>query len=165
MEYFTENGQKTINPMYKPILGESSKSAEFLQCVKSNAECSKKSIEGVMNKIEDANFKQLLLSQYEILDNFSSRVTGELTSFGQTPRTRGALKCAASYAAITFRTLIDDSNSHIADMVISSNNAGMVNMTKELNASKDSVGEKAVTLANEFIETQKKHNDELKSYL
>ena len=139
--------------------------ADMLNSVKKNAEMGKKSIDSIVKKIENGEFKDLLLAHYEDFEKQSSRNSTELTDIGQTPKSGNIFSDAMLKSSIAMNTLLDDSVSHIADMMIEGSNMGITTINKELNKHRDEVSESTVELANELLTLEQEHIEQLKPYL
>lgn len=139
--------------------------ADMLNSVKKNAEMGKKSIDSIVKKLENGEFKDLLLTHYEDFEKLSSKLSTELTDLGQTPKSENFFSDAMLKSSITMNTMLDDSISHIADMMIKGSNTGITTINKELNKYRDEVSESTVELATELLTLEQKHIEQLKPYL
>ncbi|MBQ2712443.1 MAG: hypothetical protein IJF71_03605 [Clostridia bacterium] len=138
---------------------------DMLHCIKKNTEMAKKSIEVLIKKLDEGSFRSLLLSHYESYDDFSNRITGAITACGETPKSRNAFSDAMLWSSINLNTLMDNSYSHIADMLIEGNNMGITTITKELNACGDQLDGEIRALAVDLMQLEQMHIEELKPYL
>lgn len=139
--------------------------ADMLNSVKKNAEMGKKSIDSIVKKLEDGEFKDLLLTHYENFEKLSSKISTELTDIGQTPKSGNIFSDAMLKSSIAMNTLLDDSVSHIADMMIEGSNMGITTINKELNKHRNEVSESTAELAKELLVLEQKHIEQLKPYL
>ncbi len=139
--------------------------ADMLNSVKKNAEMGKKSIDAIVKKLENGEFKELLLAHYEDFEKISSRISTELTDIGQTPKSGNFFSDAMLKSSIAMNTMLDDSVSHIADMMIKGSNMGITTINKELNKHKDEVSDSTVALANDLLTMEQEHIEQLKPYL
>ncbi len=139
--------------------------ADMLNSVKKNAEMGKKSIDSIVKKLENGEFKDLLLSHYENFEKLSSRISTELTDIGQTPKSGNIFSDAMLKSSIAMNTLLDDSIPHIAEMMIEGSNMGITTINKQLNKHRHEVDESALELANELLTLEQKHIEQLKPYL
>ncbi len=138
---------------------------DILHEVKRHADEGKKTIESLLPKLEEGPLRQVLLEQYERFEQLCAKVSSELTSIGITPKGSSAVKNAVIYSSLNLRSLLDDSPSKIAEMIITANNAAANCMTKTLNAGKGMLSGRGNSLANECLSTMQKHCDELKKFL
>lgn len=140
------------------------KTAEFLIELHKNVQMGKYALEEVVGRCKDEKLKKTLLLQYHDFEKISGDVVGAIIELGETPKSATFMQNMMLKSSIRMSTVLDNSPSKLADMVIQGDNQGIMDINRLLNQSnvKD---EKALSLATTLLETEQRHVDELKKYL
>lgn len=147
-----------------PKTQNSEKLIEFFIELHKNAQMAKYALEEVIKRCNDTRLKATLLNEYSDFDKLSSEITASIISLGATPKGATFMQNIMLKSSICMSTLTDDSASKLADMVIQGDNQGIMDINRLLNKS-EVKDEKALNLANNLLETEQRHVDELKKYL
>ena len=130
-----------------------------------NAELAKTSIEQLIPKCEDEQFKEGILSAFYKFDGLSNKVSKRLISLGEKPKGNNAMKNTMMKASVAMSTALDNSTQKLADMLIQGNNMGIIDINKVLNGYKGIISGTTHDLASELLEIEQRCLDSLKKYL
>ena len=87
-----------------------------------------------------------------------------LQSLGEDAKEENFITKMSAKMGTAFNTMMDDSPSHIADMMIQGSTMGITDMTKKL-SELDEADAGAKELAEEYIGCEQKHIESMKKYL
>lgn len=122
------------------------------------------SISTISEKVEDNNFKDDLLFQYDKYNEILNRVNSELKNYDDFPKELPPMQKTMGYIEIQMSTLNDTSNSHIAEMLIKGSNMGIIKGVKLKNRNPD-IDPTISTILDDFISFQENNVEKLKKYL
>ena len=136
-----------------------------LNDVYQNSVMGKQSISNIIPKIEDQDFKQELMKSYENYDKISSKASSEILKLGDRPREKNPLSKAMLWGTINISTLVDNSTSNIAGLVIKGCNNSVNNMTRTLNQHSEGINEDVRKLADDYIKNEQDNITNLQKFL
>lgn len=122
------------------------------------------SISTISEKIEDNNFKDDLLFQYDKYNEILNRVNSELKNYDDFPKELPPFQKTMGYIDIQLSTLNDKSNSHIAEMLIKGTNMGIIEGVKLKNRNPD-IDPTISNILDDFIKFQENNVERLQKYL
>ena len=122
------------------------------------------SISTISEKVEDNNFKDDLLFQYDKYNEILNRVNSELKNYDDFPKELPPMQKTMGYIDIQMSTLNDKSNSHIAEMLIKGTNMGIIKGVKLKNRNPD-IEPTISGILDDFIKFQENNVEKLKKYL
>ena len=122
------------------------------------------SIYNVSEKVQDDRFKQDLKYQYDEYNKILNEVNDELTKFDDFPKEINPMQKAMSWMGVEMNTMMDKSNSKIAELMIQGTNMGIIEGVKLLNQNPDA-DEEVKNVLNKFIKFQENTIEQLKKYL
>ena len=122
------------------------------------------SISNVSEKVQDDRFKQDLKYQYDEYNKILNEVNDELTHYDDFPKEINPVQKAMGWMGVEINTIMDKSNSKIAEMMIQGTNMGIIEGVKLLNQNPDA-DEEVKNVLNEFIKFQENTVEQLKKYL
>ena len=122
------------------------------------------SIYNVSEKVQDDRFKQDLKYQYDEYNKILNEVNDELTKFDDFPKEITPMQKAMSWMGVEMNTMMDKSNSKIAELMIQGTNMGIIEGVKLLNQNPDA-DEEVKNVLNKFIKFQENTIEQLKKYL
>lgn len=122
------------------------------------------SISTISEKVEDNNFKNDLLFQYDKYNEILNRVNSELKNYDDFPKELPPMQKTMGYIDIQLSTLNDKSNSHIAEMLIKGTNMGIIEGVKLKNRNPD-IDPNISSILDDFIEFQENNVEKLQQYL
>ena len=122
------------------------------------------SISTISEKVQDGNFKDDLLFQYDKYNEILNRVNSELKNYDDFPQELPPMQKVMGYMDIQMSTLNDKSNSNIAEMLIKGTNMGIIEGVKLKNHNPDA-DVKIQKILDDFIKYQENNVERLKKYL
>lgn len=122
------------------------------------------SISTISEKVEDNNFKDDLLFQYDKYNEILNRVNSELKNYDDFPKELPPMQKTMGYIDIQLSTLNDKSNSHIAEMLIKGTNMGIIEGVKLKNRNPD-IDPNISSILDDFIKFQENNVEKLQQYL
>ena len=137
---------------------------ELLNTVYQNAEMAKATMDHVLQKVEDSSLESELHEQREQYANYAPRARDVLGVYHVTPEGIPPMQKISSKVGIAMNTFMDNTSSHIAEMVIEGSTMGIVDMTKQL---KEHSGcEQSVRqLGEELLQFEQRAVERLKTFL
>ena len=122
------------------------------------------SISNVSEKVQDDRFKQDLKYQYDEYNKILNEVNDELTNYDDFPKEINPMQKAMGWMGVEMNTMMDKSNSKIAELMIQGTNMGIIEGVKLLNQNPDA-DEEVKNVLNKFIKFQENTVEQLKKYL
>lgn len=122
------------------------------------------SISVVSSKVGDPAFKDVLDTQYKQYGSLLDRVNNTLQSSGAQGEDTSAMQKTMGWTSIQMSTMMDKSNSHIADMLITGTTMGIIKGRKLYNQNPDMSQDVRQTL-DDFVKEQEHQVEKLKEWL
>lgn len=122
------------------------------------------SINFVSDKITDEIMKENLSTQYAEYGKILNKVNTEFEKYGEIPDDEPIGAKMMSWTGVQMNTMMDKSNSHIADLMMQGNLMGIIESQKLLNHSPE-MEPVIKDILNEFITLQNNHIEKMKEYL
>ena len=118
----------------------------------------------VTPKVKDEGLREEIERQRQTYKGLAVKTERMLAEAGETPDPESAMKKAMLWGSVQMNTLMDSSPTHIAEMMITGTTMGIVDMIRKLNELGD-VDYEPRKLAQEFIQGEQRHIEELKKHL
>lgn len=116
-------------------------------------------------KIKDCGLKKEIHRQESCYQKLIQKSEDMLSAYGENiAEPKDTVKKAMLWGSVQLNTLIDSSPEHIAEMMINGTTMGIVDMIRKLNELGD-VDYEPRKLAQEFIQGEQRHIEELKKHL
>lgn len=122
------------------------------------------SITFVSDKTEDEKIKEDLSTQYAEYGKILDKVNTQFEKYGEIPDEEPIMDKMITWTGVQMNTMIDKSNSHIAELMIQGNLMGMIEAQKLLNHSPE-MEQEIKKILNEFIDLQNNNIAKMKQYL
>ena len=122
------------------------------------------SISVVSSKVGDQAFKNVLDEQYKQYGDLLDRVNNSLQDSGVQGEDTSPMQRTMGWTNIQMSTMMDKSNSHIADMLITGTTMGIIKGRKLYNQNPDITKEVRQTL-DDFVKEQEHQVEKLKEWL
>lgn len=145
-----------------------SATAEMLEKLYKNVKMGADSIVALLPKIksEDTAFKSDLTVQHSCYEDFATRINDILSKAGEEAKEDSMMTKMSAKMGTTMNTLMDDSVSHIADMIIQGSTMGVTDTIKLLREYENtSASEASLALAREIVKFEEENIERMKSYL
>ena len=139
---------------------------ELLQAVYKNAKMGSDAVTEVIERTKDANLRNELTSQLESYYGFSMAAKNKLMEMNCEAKEPGMLSKLPAELSIKMSTMMDSSDSKIAEIMIGGYNMGIVDMQKNINKAKsEGVPEEAMNIANGVMALETGSLEKMKKYL
>jgi hypothetical protein len=139
---------------------------ELLQAVYKNAKMGSDAVTEVIERTKDANLRNELTSQLESYYGFSMAAKNKLMEMNCEAKEPGMLSKLPAELSIKMSTMMDSSDSKIAEIMIGGYNMGIIDMQKNINKAKsDGVPEEAMNIANGVMALETGSLEKMKKYL
>lgn len=118
----------------------------------------------VLDKVEDEKLKKVLEKQYEGYKDISMRVNDLYSLYDDdNPHETSAMNKAMTWSGVEMKTLLDQSNSKIAELLLQGVNMGIIEGKRILNNKK--MDEKVQNIVTDYVTMQEKSMEILKEFL
>ena len=118
----------------------------------------------IMDKVEDEGLKEELNNQYAKYKEISNRISELYPEYSnKEPHETNAMNKVMTWYGIEMRTMMNDSTSKIAELLLQGTNMGIIEGRKLLNH-KD-VDESVHSLIQEYVDMQENAVEKLKTFL
>lgn len=139
---------------------------EFLNYIYQNAEMGKDTISQLINIVEDSSsFTQTLEAQLRGYNEVFDIARHKIEEANKTSQGIEFFEKFTINAMINFKTLINKTPSHIAEMLIQGSTMGIVDITKKLKEYKAASHEETSALAEKLLISEQHNIEELKKFL
>lgn len=123
------------------------------------------SLDQILDKVGDMNFKDDLVYQFEEYKNILSKLDETYEKLGgERLDDPPPIQKTMGWTSIQVQTMMDKSNSHISELLIQGNTMGIIKGVKQLNQNPD-CDEEVKEIVNEFVKMQENNIEKLKTYL
>jgi hypothetical protein len=137
---------------------------DLLEKTYQNASTGITAIEAVLNKAPNNEFNSALYKQLRDYQELKDKSEKQLQLSGTEAKDNPVYEKALMKGNVKMNTLINSSESHIAQMVIQGSTMGITQMTRLLNKSKNADGT-STEIAKEFIKKEEENIEVMKKYL
>ncbi len=147
---------------------QTSKDAEvaFLQEVYKGVSMGTDAVNTILGKARDKSFREELTAELDGYENFANQARDQLTALSVAAKEVSAFAKIPSTISINMNTLVDDSTSKLAELMIDGNTMGVVQMKKELSrVEQGAISDDATKLAEDVVSFQEKNIETMKTFL
>jgi hypothetical protein len=137
---------------------------DLLEKTYQNASIGITAIEAVLDKASDKEFSNDLHKQLKDYQQLADQSKDQLRKNGAEVKDKSFYDKTMMKGNVKINTLINSSDSHIAQMVIQGSTMGVTQMTKLLHASQGADGV-STQIAKEFIKREENNIEVMKNYL
>ena len=118
----------------------------------------------VSEKVKDNDFRKVLDVEYNKYKEISNKVNDLYSDYSSAdPHETNAMNKMMTWYGIQKDTILDDSVSKLADLLINGTNMGIIEGRKLLN--NKTMDKKVHKLCNEYVKVQEKYIEKLKKFL
>lgn len=119
----------------------------------------------VLDKVEDESFKKVLENQYKEYNDLHDQIEKVYKKYSdEEPTETGAMTKAMTWSSVEMKTLMDNSNSKIAELLLQGTNMGIIEGRKLINH-KPNIDESVDSILHEYVNMQENAVEILKEYL
>jgi hypothetical protein len=128
------------------------------------ASMGKDAIHFIMDKVKDENLKIELNNQYKKYDEITQKIARLYPEYSEKePHDTSVLNKARTWYGIEMKTMMDDSTSKIAELLLQGTNMGIIEGRKLLNHKNSN--EEVNSIAQEYVNMQENAVEQLKKFL
>lgn len=118
----------------------------------------------VLEKVNDENLKEELENEYKKYKNILDKISDIFPEYSEgDPHETNAMNKAMTWYSVEMKTLMDDSPSKIAELLLQGTNMGIIEGRKLLN--NKNTDEQVNKLVQEFVDMQEESVEKLKKFL
>lgn len=119
----------------------------------------------VSDKVKDDTFKDVLDAQYNKYKKISNRVNDIYSNYSnKEPHETNAMNKAMTWYGVQMKTMTDDSNSKLSELLMQGTNMGIIEGRRLLNQNQDAAQD-VKNILNDFVVMQEDSVETLKKYL
>lgn len=145
-------------------MDKSQNTVDFLSEIYRGAKMGVETIDNLLSKVKDNKIYDELKYQRNCYEEIVNESYGEISKRNSETRDISAINKISAKMSVGINTLIDNSPSHVADMLIKGNTMGVTGITKSLN-SHISADSDIRALAERFIKIEQDNIERLKKFL
>ena len=118
----------------------------------------------VLDKVEDENLKQVLNNQYKKYEDISNQICKLYPKYSdKEPHETNAVNKVLTWYGVEMKTLMDNSSSKTAELLLQGTNMGIIEGRKILNNKE--LDSKVHKIAQEYVDMQEDALEKLKEFL
>ena len=118
----------------------------------------------ILDKVKDKEFKKTLELEYNKYKDISRRINELYKEYSdEEPHETSTMNKVMTWYGVNMKTLADDSNSKIAELLLQGTNMGIIEGRKILN--NKNIDKKVYKLISEFVTMQEDSVEKLKTFL
>ena len=118
----------------------------------------------VIKQVNEPKFRSALENQQHGYETVYDKANEMLHQMGERPEPSSAMAKTMAHVSTVMQTIVDDSPSNIAEMVLQGSSMGIAKMTKRLHQY-DGENQRIVKLAEKLIRMEQANIEEMKKYL
>lgn len=122
------------------------------------------SIKEILEKVQDQHLADILSASRQAHETLGNRIHAALSHFHESPKDPGMIAKGMSWMKTTAKTLMDDSDKTIADLITDGCNMGIKSMYQQLNRYADA-DDTSRQLTQELIRIEEDLRQQLRAYL
>lgn len=138
--------------------------AELLNFVYQNAQMGVNTMKQILDRVEEGCLKEHLRKQLTEYEDFQQEARKKLNENGFDEKGIGAFGRLKTYLMINMQTMMDAGEEHIAKMLITGSNMGIVEATQNIKRYQNAEKE-IIKLMERLLHMEEKNVEELKKYL
>ena len=138
----------------------------LMQAVYKNAKMGSEAVTTVIGKTKDAHMREELTSQLESYYSFETASKNKLLEMSADAKDPSMFSKLPTDLSIKMSTMMDNSNSKIAEIMIGGYNMGLLDLQKSINQAKsDGVPEEVMNIAESVVAFEQSSIEKMKNYL
>lgn len=138
----------------------------FLQDLYKNACMGTDSVTTILGKAKDEKLRCELTAQLDGYQNFANITRNKLTGMSATAKEITAFAKIPAELSIMMNTMVNNSTSKIAEMMINGSTMGIIDLGKRVKqAQSEGVSEDVVKIANDMMSFEEDNIQKMKTYL
>lgn len=139
---------------------------KFLDLLYKNVKMGADSIIDLMPKVKEQKMREEMTAELEHYESFAKEIREILFKNGDEPKEESLMAKMGTRMGVMMNTMMDDSTSHIADMMIQGATMGITDTTKLIREYENtSCAEDALALARKTVKYEEESIERLKRFL
>ena len=138
---------------------------EALVSLYKNAHIALQSISDIIKEVSDENMKRELSDQYDGYEKYIGKLSSYMKETSTEVQDINPFIKAMLFASVKMNTAMDDSVSHVAELMIKGTVMGITELHELLNGSGNEISEKVLNFAKELTELEESYEQRLKKFL
>ena len=131
-----------------------------------NVKMGSDAIVNILPKVEGKELRQELTAELNRYEEFAKEIANEITSSGDDPKEEGILSKLGAKVGMAMNTMMDSTDSHIAQMMIEGATMGITENTKLIHEYENkNCSERSLKLARETVAFMEDSVERMKNYL
>ena len=122
------------------------------------------SISYISDKVGDEEMKENLTTQYSGYGKIVEKVNDQFEKYGELPDDEPLKDKMMSWMGVQMNTIMDKSNSHVAEILIQGNTMGIIECQKLINHN-PRAEEQVKSVLNDFMSFQQNNIEKMKEFL
>ena len=124
-------------------------------------------IKFVYDKVGDQTFKKVLDGEYRKYQDISNRISVEYDNYSiKEPHSTSAMNKAMTWYGIQMKTITDDTQSKLSELLMQGTNMGIIEGRRLLNENQNTrIDESVKNILNDFVSMQEDSVETLKKFL
>jgi hypothetical protein len=139
--------------------------AELLNFIYQNSQMGVETLNQIIPMVENEELKKQLKSQLKEYLEIHKEAREMLNHHGYDEKGISAFEKIMTYLMIDMKTLMDQSSSHIAQMLIQGSNMGIIDAIKKINRYEKEAEKDIVSLMKRLLKTEENNVEQLKKAL
>lgn len=145
---------------------EKNSTQEFLGELYKNVKMGSDAIVNIMPKVTGKELRQELTAELNRYEEFAKEIANEITSAGNDPKEENILAKLGAKMGMAMNTMMDSTDSHIAQMMIEGATMGITENTKLIHEYENKhCSERSLKLARETVAFMEDSVERMKNYL
>ena len=145
---------------------EKTATQEFLGELYKNMKMGSDSIVNILPKVESKELRRELTAELNRYEEFSKEIANEITASGDDPKEENVLAKLGAKMGMAMNTMMDSTDSHIAQMMIEGATMGISENTKLIHEYENkNCSERSLKLARETVAFMEDTVERMKKYL
>ena len=145
---------------------ENTKEVSMLENLYKNTKMGSDSAIKILEKAEGREFKAAITDQLNGYERFAERIKHRLNELGYKEKEEGIMANMGVSIGMTMNTLMDSSDSHLAQMTVEGSTMGITDTLKILRDYENtSVSECAIKIARDIVSFEEKNVEIMKSFI
>lgn len=137
---------------------------EFLNKIYQNTKMGEELTRTVLKSVKDEHLKQDLVTQMEGYSSLNDKARAKIYRDNEDPREVSPMMRTMSKTSAMMNSLVDNSPTHIAEMMIQGSTMGIIEATEKLNRY-EAADRNIRNLAREVVEFEQNNIERMKAYL
>lgn len=139
---------------------------EMLNYIYQNSQMGEHAVSQLVKSSEHPKFHSHMETQLAEYQNINRKAKELLNRKGQEEKDISSLAKISSYMSIEMKTMMDNSPSHMAEVMMQGSTMGIIDITKQINRYEDSgIEDEILSLANKLLRTEEANVEHLKPFL